>query len=138
MTRQKSQKGFTLIELMIVVVIIGILASIALPAYQTYSQRSKFTEVILATSNTKTAVELCILNLGTRHGCSDGQNGAGWSVNALGASGRLLSLTTIDGVILATAIAGDGLNSETYRLIPTLQGSGVVTWVSTCSNIKIC
>jgi type IV pilus assembly protein PilA len=53
---QKMQKGFTLIELMIVVAIIGILAAVALPAYQDYTVRAKVSEVILAASSAKTAV----------------------------------------------------------------------------------
>ena len=52
----KAQQGFTLIELMIVVAIIGILASVALPAYQDYTARSKMSEVILAGSPCRAAV----------------------------------------------------------------------------------
>jgi type IV pilus assembly protein PilA len=57
---KRVQKGFTLIELMIVVAIIGILAAVALPAYQNYSNRAAFSELVLATTPRKTAVELAI------------------------------------------------------------------------------
>ena len=55
----KSQ-GFTLIELMIVVAIIGILASVALPAYQNYTNRAKFAEAVLAATPMKTSIELAV------------------------------------------------------------------------------
>ena len=53
---KRAQQGFTLIELMIVVAIIGILAAIALPAYQDYTRRARVSEVILAASNCRTAI----------------------------------------------------------------------------------
>ncbi len=55
----KLQKGFTLIELMIVIAIIGILAAVAVPQYSQYTKRAKFSEIKLAVSPIKSAVELC-------------------------------------------------------------------------------
>jgi type IV pilus assembly protein PilA len=135
--KAQMQKGFTLIELMIVVAIIGILAAVALPAYQQYTKKAKFSEVVLATSGLKTDVEICAQDQNALTNCTGGSNGI---VNA-GASGRVASVTVAAGKITATAVTGDGLEGETYILNPNY-ASGKVTWntdaASTCIAKQIC
>ena len=69
MKLKKMQKGFTLIELMIVVAIIGILASFALPAYSTYTNKAKFAETIVALGAVKSAVDICYQTEGSLADC---------------------------------------------------------------------
>ena len=127
----KKQTGFTLIELMIVVAIVAILAAIALPAYNKYTARSKFTEVVTSTNGVKQQVELCIYDKGSIHDdCANGKSGSGWAIKAEGdyATDYIATIAVAKGVITATAKDTEGLAGSTFTLTPTLGDAGQVKW----------
>jgi prepilin-type N-terminal cleavage/methylation domain-containing protein len=116
MMKKQAQAGFTLIELMIVVAIIGILAAVALPAYQNYMKKAKYSEVMLASQAAKTAVEICAQDLNTYTGCDTGSNG----IPATSSSKYVASVAVASGVITVTPNAIEGIAAtDTYILTPT-------------------
>jgi type IV pilus assembly protein PilA len=125
----KMQKGFTLIELMIVVAIIGILAAIAIPSYQNYTKKSKFTEVVQATSPYKLGVETCYQDQGALASCGPGSNGV--PSNTTAASGFVASVTvTNTGLITATSQNIDATNPDytMQAVVPQAGSSAALTW----------
>ena len=141
MTQMKNTKGFTLIELMIVVAIIGILAAIALPAYQTYTARSAFAEVVSAATPAKTAVEVCV-QTGVPADCTDIAIQDGWSSGPLVDTVAITGSAADDYVITVTPNADvkAGITAdETYTLTGAV-GNGAVTWTvgGGCSDASLC
>jgi len=131
--KKRNQQGFTLIELMIVVAIIGILAAVALPAYKDYTVRSRVSELASIASGLKTTVAENINTLGSiKAGACSGVT------NISVATANVTSSTCTDatGVIAVTGTAA--AENVVLTFTPTMTADGVVKWACTtpAANFK--
>ncbi|WP_410686631.1 pilin [Avibacterium paragallinarum] len=128
-THLKIKKGFTLIELMIVIAIVAILATIAIPAYQNYTKKAAISELIQAASPYRSEVELCIYNTGATTKCNAGLNGI---QKKLTNKGKVASIDVQKGTI--TVKGKDNLSDITYSLKASGDASKGVSWTVNCGK----
>lgn len=129
--KAQTQKGFTLIELMIVVAIIGILAAIAIPQYSNYTSRARASAALAEVASIKTGINMCLAETGKLDDCDGGSNGVPATTDFTATKNVTALASITNGIITGTtgATSDAGVNLG-FVLTPTqAAGAANMAWV---------
>lgn len=134
---KERKAGFSLIELLIVLSIMGILVALAIPSYKTYTRRAHYAEIVQAAAPFKLGVHECYAITGELPSCHNGENGVPPDIMQTAVGSLVASVTTTNnGTITVTPKARFGINAQdTYQLIPTAQDNQL-TWHIAGGGVK--
>lgn len=134
--RSTTPFGFSLIELLIVIAIVGVLVAVAIPSYHLYTRRAHFTEVVQAAAPFKLGVQECFHITGALANCNSGKNGIPAAIAAGEGPGLVNAVSVNAGIITVTPREMYGIKAnETYVLTPTI-AYNTLTWLPSGGGVE--